>query len=176
MVANMPHKHEVLEQSSSKLDTTSVITQLGITVRPHLPPFKQTNPNPLSQIPRTLLLAHLAILLRPTCEPSTFESLPAEIITRIAEVATDRFTYEQEQASKAKNAAPGSGGGGCCCCGGTHGPRVAKEVEALAGTSRRVRAVIVAAGFFSAITVDSNVDELFRKTIRTTDGFLEHVK
>lgn len=49
-------------------------------------------------------------------------------------------------------------------------------MEALAGTSRRVRAVIVAAGFFSAITVDSNVDELFRKTIRTTDGFLEHVK
>jgi hypothetical protein len=57
-----------------------------------------------------------------------------------------------------------------------HGKRVAKEVEALAGTSRRIRAVIVAAGFFSAITVDSDVDALFRKSVRSTDAFLERVK
>lgn len=136
-----------------------------------------TNANPLSKIPRSLLLAHLAILLRPLREPSTFESLPAEIITRIADVATDRYTYEQELEAAKKKGKDGKGNGGkCCCCGELHLKRVAPEVEALAGTSRRIRAVIVAAGFFSAITVDSDVHELFQRCVRTTEGFLERVK
>lgn len=152
------------------------VTNLGITVCPCLPRWtKPLIANHHSQIPRSLLLAHLAILLRPARDPSTFEALPAEIITRIAEVATERFIFEQEQAQKAKNASSG-GNAKCCCCGGTHFPRVAKEVEALGATSRRIRAVMVAAGFFSAMTIDTTVDQLFGKCIVATEGFLENAK
>jgi hypothetical protein len=54
---------------------------------------------------------------------------------------------------------------------------VAKEVLALAETSRRIRAVIVFAGFFSTISLrDIDADQLFTISVGATEGLLEKAK
>jgi hypothetical protein len=116
-------------------------------------------------------------------EPSALESLPAEILGRIAELATERFHHDQRDAGKAAAAGSGKGVVACCCgcvvetgSGAGHVRGVAKEVEALAGTSRRLRAVLVNAGFFGMISVDSDVHQLFARSVVATEGFLENAK
>jgi hypothetical protein len=51
----------------------------------------------------------------------------------------------------------------------------AKEVLSLGAASRRIRAVLIHAGFFSNITLQLDADHLFATSIVATDGFLENV-
>jgi hypothetical protein len=131
------------------------------------PPADSVIPQP----PRSLRLAHFAILLQIPRDPSPFESLPTEIITHIAEIAQD--THIAEQAKKPRE------GGTCPCCEreteGRH-VGVAGSVVALGGTSRRIRAILVNAGFFRTISRQVIADELFSLSVEATDGFLDNAE
>jgi hypothetical protein len=67
-----------------------------------------------------------------------------------------------------------AGNGGAFVARGPAG--VAKAVKALGGASRRLRAVLVHAGFFRAISLQGYTDELFPACIQATDGFLDNVE
>lgn len=47
---------------------------------------------------------------------------------------------------------------------------------ALGATSKRVRAVLVHAGFFRAISMHGRAEDLFTTSVVATDGFLENAE
>jgi hypothetical protein len=116
-------------------------------------------------------LAHLTLMLKPR-KPSNLESLPTEILTHIAQIAQDEHAKAETPIHE--------NGGTCRCHGGgssAEGPvRVSRDLIVLAEASRRVRAVLVHAGFFGSMTLRANADDLFAAGIVATDGFLRKAK
>jgi hypothetical protein len=119
-------------------------------------------------------LEHLKILLRPPREPSRLESLPTEILVQIARSAHDAHIKASIPTGNLRVEK-------CRCCnepaasGGKH-VKMAKEVLSLGATSRRIRAVLIHAGFFGSISLKVDADQLFATNAIATDGFLEGAK
>ncbi|KAJ9110399.1 hypothetical protein QFC22_006743 [Naganishia vaughanmartiniae] len=109
------------------------------------------------------------MLIRPPGQPSKLESLPTEILVQIAQDA-----HVNEETPIHGDGSTRFGNGRTTVTRGHVG--VTEAVKALGGTSRRLRAVLVHAGFFRTIELQGYVDELFPASIVATDGFLDNVE
>jgi hypothetical protein len=144
------------------------VAHLGLSVSDIIPNTQRSSlPNLVHQSTEHRL-AHLDLLLKPRM-PSKLESLATEIITHIAQIAQDQHVKAETPIHE--------NGGKCLCHGGLAMSRgyigISKELIALGGTSRRIRAVLVNAGFFGTISLKVDEDRLFATSVVTTPGLLE---
>jgi L-fucose isomerase-like protein len=110
---------------------------------------------------------------QPPLEPSRLESLPTEILVQIAQIAQDTHVEKCSPFLEKGDACP-------CCTDAVistskHSP-VAQEVLSMGGVSRRIRAILILAGFFNTISLTVDVNHLFTTSVVSTEGFLENAK